>query len=302
LKVRFDFIYKWRHPGGCIVLQAILRFNGNVFMVVAQPINMQYNVNKYVRASEAASYYLCPRRVYFERRRPTALTEAEVRAGVFKSISYALGMVVSSMEPEEALEEAIYAACTDALTVYGMAHEQTISKARMEARGRAGEILAGLLKEKERLGGQGLARLLSPASISKAVYSDRLRMSGAIDKVVYGGGGPEPIVISASLPPPEGVYASDRIRLAAYAMLLAEKYNADCPGGAVEYVMGWCLRHAEVRHEDKRKVLYARNRVLEFNDGAMPDSVKGKWCGRCRHYDACSVKATLLDSLFKRRT
>jgi CRISPR-associated exonuclease Cas4 len=271
-------------------------------MVVALPINMQYHVNKYVRASEVASYYLCPRRVYFERRRAPSLTEAEVRAGVFKSVSLGLGPVASSLQPGAALDEAIRLACSDALQVYGPAHEQAILMAGQEARGRADDMLIGLLKEKERLGEQNLARLLSPASISMTVYSDKLRMSGAVDKVLFNGNAPEPIIISASLPPPEGVYASDRVRLAAYTMMLADKYDTNCPSGAVEYVLGWCLRHAEVRYEDKRRALYARNRVLEFDGGVMPEGAKGKWCGRCVHYDACNVKATLLDSLFKKRT
>jgi CRISPR-associated exonuclease Cas4 len=262
---------------------------------------MQYNVNKYVRASEVASYYLCPRLAFFGRRRVPELADAEIRAGVFKSISLGLLPVASSLQPGAALEEAIRLACSDALLVYGPAHEQAILLAGQEARGRANEVVSGLLSERERVGEQGLARWLSPASISLTVYSERLRMSGAVDKIVFNGNAPVPVIISASLPPPAGIFASDRVRLAAYAMLLAEKYDTDCPSGAVEYVRGWCLRHTEVRHEDKRKALYARNRVLEFNGGTMPDAVRGKWCGRCGHYDTCNVKVTLLDSLFKKR-
>jgi CRISPR-associated exonuclease Cas4 len=263
---------------------------------------MQYNVNKYVRASEIASYYLCPRLAYFGRHHVPALTDREVRAGVFKSVSLGLGPVVSSLRPAEALEEAIRLACSDASLVYGPAHGQAIAEAGREARGSVGDILAGLLKEKERMGERGLARLLSPASVSLTVYSDKLRMSGTVDKVVFNGGVPEPVIISASLPPPAGVYASDRVRLAAYAMLLAEKFDMDCASGTVEYVRGWCVRRAEARHEDKRKALYARNRVLELIGGRMPEPVRGKWCGRCGHHDTCGIKATLLDSLFKKRT
>lgn len=269
-------------------------------MVVILPVNVQYNVNKYVRASEVSAYYLCPRLVYFGRRRAPVLTDAGVRAGVYKSISLGLGPVASSLQPEAALHEAIRLACSDAFLVYGPDHEQAIAEAGQEARGKAGDIIAGILKEKEQLGEQGLACLLSPSSISLTVYSDELHMSGTVDKVVLNGRRPEPVIISASLPPPAGIYSSDRVRLAAYAMLLAEKYDMDCPSGAVEYVRGWCLRRAEVRHEDKRKVLYARNRVQEFMAGRMPEAVRGRWCGRCGHYDTCGIKATLLDSLFKK--
>jgi CRISPR-associated exonuclease Cas4 len=262
---------------------------------------VQYIENKYARVSEVATYYLCPRLAYYGRRRATALTDAEVRAGVLKSISLGLGPVVSSPTPGKALDEAIRAACSDTFTVYGPEFSHAISEAGQEARTRAKEILAGLLREKERAGEEMLTSILSPAVISKTVYSDRLRMSGTVDKIYLRDSVPVPIVVSASLPPQDGIYASDRIRLAAYAKLLSVKQDTDCQYGAVEYVMGWSLRRADVRFEDKRKVLYARNRVLAFQDGAMPDGIKGKWCGHCKHYEACNIKASLLDSLFKKR-
>jgi CRISPR-associated exonuclease Cas4 len=239
---------------------------------------MQYDANKYVNVSEVAAYYLCPRLAYFGRRHAHRLTDAEVRAGVFKSISLGLGPVISSADPGAELEEAIRLACSDAFLVYGPHFEQAIAEAGREARERKADMLAGLLKEKERLGEETLTHTLSPGSISLMVYSDKLHMAGNVDKIFFSGSVPVPIVVSASLPPTEGIYASDRVKLAAYAMLLAEKYDTECSSGAVEYVRGWCLRHAVARYEDKRKVLYARNRVLAFRDGTMPDKIKGKWC------------------------
>lgn len=256
--------------------------------------------NKYARASEIAAYYLCPRLVYFQRRRERALSDAGARAGVFKALSHALSSVVAAACPEAALDAAIRQACSDSLLVYGPAYEQAIVKASREARERAPAIVAGLLREKSRVGERGLTGLISPASIAVTVYSDKLCMSGTIDKVVRAGDSVMPVILSASLPPESGIFGSDRVRLAAYALLLAEKYGVDCRDGAVEYVPGWCVRPAQVRHEDKRKALYARNRVLDMNEGRMPDAIRGKWCGRCEYGDACNVKATPLDSLFKK--
>lgn len=260
---------------------------------------MQYDANKYVRASEISSFYLCPRLVYFQRRHAHATTDAVVRTGFFKSLSYYLPVVVQSPCPGAELEKAIDHACADSLLVYGSIYEQAITDAGQEARGMANDIIVGLMSEKERYGENGLSSLLSPASISMAAYSDKLRMSGNIDKVFFKGGIPEPVIISASKPPAVGVYASDRIRLAAYSLLLSEKYDVPCHEGAIEYMPGWCLRWAEIRYEDKRKALYARNRVLEMGRGNMPDALRGKWCARCGHYDACNVKASLLGKLFK---
>ena len=86
-----------------------------------------------------------------------------------------------------------------------------------------------------------------------------------------------------------------------FRSLLSEKYGIDCKEGGVEYMTGWCLRRVNIRYEDKRKALYARNRIIEMMEGRMPDAKKGKLCGRCEHYDDCNVKVSLLDSMFKKR-
>jgi len=109
---------------------------------------MQYNEIKYVRASEISSYYLCPRLVYFQRRRARPPASAAVRAGFFKALSNALGSVVLSARPEHALDDAISGASADSRLIYGDTYGQTIADSAAEARGIAGQIIAGLIREK----------------------------------------------------------------------------------------------------------------------------------------------------------
>lgn len=260
---------------------------------------MQYNEIKYVRASEISSYYLCPRLVYFQRRHAQAMNSAAVRADFFKALSHALGSVVLSARPEQALDDAISSVSADSLLIYGDLYGQTIVDSAAEARGMAGQILTGLIREKEQYGEDALMSVLLPSATTATIYSDKLRISGTIDKVVISGGTPMPVIISSSGPPQKGIYASDRIRLAAYTMLLAEKYDVPCPAGAIEYMAGWSLRRAEIRYDDKRKALYARNRVMDMDRGRMPETARGKWCSACGHSATCGVKPSLLSSLFK---
>lgn len=260
---------------------------------------MQYNENKFIHASELSSYYMCPRLVFFQRRRAHEITDQGVRAGFFKALSHELSSVALSQRPEASFDEAVSRACADSLSIYGAPFEHVIAEAGQGARGLSEKIIAGLGQEKAKSGEQELMNVLCPASIGITVYSDRLRISGTIDKVVMHGGIPAPVIISASCPPETGVYASDRVRLAAYAMLLSEKYDVPCASGAIEYVPGWRLRRAEIRYDDKRKALYARNRVLEMDKGRMPEASRGKWCASCGHDSACSVKPSLLSSIFR---
>jgi len=260
---------------------------------------MQNNEIKYIRASEISSFYLCPRLVYFQRRRDHDITGPAVRAGFFKALSSHLATVLSSPWPEAAMEDAIKHAGADSLVIYGIKYKETVDAAATEARSMMGKMIAGIAKEKEGSGEEELMKILSPSSVSVTAYSHKLRISGTIDKVLMRGDVPVPVIVSASDPPETGVYSSDRVRLAAYSLLLGEKYDIPCSRGAVEYVPGWSLRWAEIRYEDRRKALYARNRAIEMDRGRMPDAKRGKWCGACGHDDACSVKPSLLGALFK---
>jgi CRISPR-associated exonuclease Cas4 len=261
---------------------------------------MQNNENKYVSVSSIASYLICPRLAYFRNGHREGLTDREVRSTVFKSVSYSLARVISSQHPEAALGDEIRASCADALCIYGDAHRGSVDKAGDEIRSRAGAIISGISAETERRGRPQMIRILAPSLTGVSVYSDKMRISGAIDKVVDMGQGLMPILISASLPPPSGIFSSDRVRLAAYAMLLSEKYSIDCSCGGVEYLPGWCMRTADIRYEDKRKTLYARNRVLDIMGGRMPETSRGKWCEHCLYASTCSVRVSLLDSLYKK--
>lgn len=262
---------------------------------------MQYFANKFVSVSSISSYYMCPRLVFFRnRRRSEGPGDAEVRAGFFKAVSYSLSSYLQADMPEPAIEAAIDMARADTLCIYGPAFEAEVGMAAARLKARKMEIIGGLQRERERLGDKAFSGVILPAAAGLALYSEKLRISGSLDKVVDMGGAPGPVVISASLPPPNGIYASDRVKLAAYSLLLAEKYGVDCPQGYVEYVSGWCLRQAEVRHEDKRKALYARNRILEAMEGRMPDASRGKWCERCPFASTCNVRVSVLDRLLKK--
>lgn len=262
---------------------------------------MQKFENKLVRVSETATYYLCPRLVYYNRKGTPQVCDAGVRASIFKSISYGLPDMISSCSPQSVLEELIQRSGYDAMAIYGERFKGIIEMTCKEAMERVPVILQGIEYERQRLGDDTLMRLLSPAYAALPIYSERLRLSGVIDRVANIKDEMMPIIISASVPPESGIYLSDRVRLAAYAMLLSERSGIDCGSGAIEYVTGWCLRQAEVRYEDKMRALYARNRILEMDWGRMPEASRGKWCGRCGHFNSCNVKVSLLDRVFKNK-
>lgn len=263
---------------------------------------MQNIANKHVNVSDMATYLFCPRLAFFRYGHEKELTVSEIRADIVKSLSGCYREALSSSTPSSMLGSAIGSACSDAVIIYGACYKEHIDIIEAEMKARATCIISGLQSERKRLGECRLSVWLSPASAGVAIHSDRLRLSGVIDRVVRIDDKLAPVVISASAPPPNGIYASDRVRMAAYAMLLSEKYDIDVAHGAIEYALEWRIRETEIRYQDKRKALYVKNRLIEAREGKMPDPNRGKWCEHCDFSQACNIKASLLDSLFKKRS
>jgi CRISPR-associated exonuclease Cas4 len=255
---------------------------------------MQYVANKYVRISDISAYLLCPRLAYFRRRKGGAEHTVElVRAAVFKELSRSLASALATDDPEAAIRSQIEVACNDAEIVYGLPTGPVLE----EAIGLAGDIIEGLHIESGRIGRNKLMTMLSPCERSQAIYSDRLRISGHVDRIVMLDAVRCPVVICASKAPERGIYAADRLKLAACAMLMEEKYGAPVGRGMVEYVCGWRIREADIRKYDRMAVLSARNRIVQAGS-ALPDARRGTWCVTCQFSPSCDIRPSLVSSLF----
>lgn len=256
---------------------------------------MQFVENKYVRISDISSYLLCPRLAYFRRKRLSHATSPEsVRAAVFKEISRSLPGVFRDGDPGTALRAQVEAACRDAEIVYGIPTDDILD----EALGTIGDIVAGLGSESARLGRDRLLAILTPYERGQIIYSDRLRISGGIDRIALLDGERCPVVVCASRPPENGIFAADRLKLVACAMLVEEKYDEPVSHGLVEYVCGWRVRDAEIRRTDRMAVLSTRNRIVQASSN-MPEARRGAWCATCMYSESCDVRPTFMSSLLR---
>ncbi len=256
---------------------------------------MQDIANKYIRISDISAYLLCPRLPYFRRKHLSFASSPEaVRAAVFKEISRSLPGVFIADDPEATLRSQVEIACRDAEIVYGMPVEEIMD----EALGAVGDIVSGLAAETARIGKDRLLALLNPYERGQVIYSDRLRISGSVDRIALLDGARCPVVVCASRPPENGIFAADRLKLAACAMLVEEKYGEPVSHGIVEYVCGWRVREAGIRKSDRMAVLSARNRIVQTGS-AMPDARRGTWCVTCQFAESCNVRPTFMSSLFR---
>ncbi|MCD1293598.1 recombinase RecB [Methanocella sp. CWC-04] len=260
---------------------------------------MQKIENKYVRISDITGLLYCPRALYFRLRRVSdpGIKPAEIRAEMFRLISSHLPDVLQTTDIEN-VRNAIDSACDDASVIYDR-YPDIISNVRTEAYERIEDIASGLKNECEKNGRESVMSILIPRFERIMVFSDRLSISGVIDKVSNIDGKLIPVVVSASSPPDNGIYGPDRVRLAAYALLLSERCGEEIGQGAVEYVRGWTIRYTDIKNNDIRAVISARNKVKKIREGHMPSENTGKKCANCEYSSSCKVKVSFLDSLFK---
>lgn len=122
--------------------------------------------------------------------------------------------------------------------------------------------------------------------------SERFRLKGLLDELVKANS-KIPLVLSLKAPEND-VWFRDRIKLAAFCMLLntSEGYVYHCYDGE--------LRRIEIGRRDKRNVLKLIERVLKIKDGFIPEKTDDKKCEKCLYHERCCEKQSTFASRFFR--
>lgn len=261
---------------------------------------MQYNVNKYVRASDISAYMICPRMAYYRVRSDVIENHSMVRSELFRSLSARLYEIVISDSPQTAFDQLVNSVCLEELIIRGDGPSGHIAAVRKEIESKKEAIITGLKIEESRYGRESLLRSIVPRTAREHIVSEKLKLSAVIDKVAAYDEKIFPVVVAPSPPPENGAYRSDRIKLALFCMLLCDKYGADAREGYVEYSSGWALRKVSIKPVDMRQVLSAASRSRKMYDGRLPENNRGEWCKQCGHISDCNVRVSFLDSLLKR--
>jgi CRISPR-associated exonuclease Cas4 len=253
-----------------------------------------------VRISDIYLYLRCPRLVYFQAMGSRVWPEA---ANLSNLLMREVALSLSEFEPEggadlEAfLRESLERAKIELPTIF----RDEINPADLLAAAEAvGEVVGDLgSKLSPNLG------LLSPSEVDVELRSDRLGLSGRVDRVVSRGkgDGPEgkaliPSMIKTDRPPEKGVWRSDRLRLTGYAILLEDQMNLRIDRGLVEYPWAGEVREVELRSSDRRRVLRIRDRVRAIKGGKLPDRPRDAPCTGCPVLDSCETRATLASKFF----
>ncbi|HNR56957.1 MAG: CRISPR-associated protein Cas4 [Methanothrix sp.] len=252
-----------------------------------------------VRIFDVSLYLRCPRLLYFQAMGRKVHPEAAAPATL---LMREVALSLSEIGPEEAadlggwLREALERALVELPAIFpDRMNPHDLQAAAEEVGAWAAEVAPRMVLA---------LQLITPSTVEVDLRSDRLGISGRVDRVVSRGdedGTPNvkvPSMMRVDLPPEAGVWRSDRLRLAGYAMLLEEKLETRVDLGLVEYLRAGEVREVEIRPTDRRRVLRIRDRVRLIGEGKLPDRPREAPCDRCPVLDACETRQTLASKFF----
>jgi len=123
------------------------------------------------------------------------------------------------------------------------------------------------------------------------LQSEKFRLKGSIDELVEENKTRVPLILSSNAPK-EGIWFKDRIRLAAYCMLLGANK------GYVYHCFDGELKSMEINRKDRRHVLKLIERVFRIKKGFIPDKLNENRCQKCRFNERCSNSPSTFASRF----
>jgi CRISPR-associated exonuclease Cas4 len=236
-----------------------------------------------VRVSEIGLYLRCPRLVYFENLKRTP-KKIDAKQLLLRSLMLSFSQK-SDLELEGMLKE-ILARLEDELPLVYEIEPESMKQACRELEGEIVGIAQGLA---------GHLDLLLPCQAEVDLYSDKLGISGRLDRLAPGS---TPSIIRTGKAPQDGIWKKDRMMLAGYALLLGEKNKTHINQGLVEYPRCGLVRAAEIHSVDRARVLRIRDRIRQIKEGRLPDRPEDAPCKACEAREICETRHSLASRFF----
>ena len=151
--------------------------------------------------------------------------------------------------------------------------------------------------------GHDLWEKLTPKIISEIwVDSDKLQLKGIIDKVEIYENGYVPIELKTGKMPKEGVWPGHKVQIAAYSMLIEEKFKTEVKEGFVNYLDAKQTRHIAINPFMRQEILDLVKEVQEMlKSHDLPNYCENKnKCINCGLRETCYNEqevSTLLSKL-----
>jgi CRISPR-associated exonuclease Cas4 len=238
----------------------------------------------FVRISDISLYLRCPRLVYFD-----ALGRMSRKVSLPNLLLHDLMLSISDCEDLEGRLMVELANLEQELPlVYGEeVNSSGIFSAAREVEALIPNIAQSLSRSQD---------MLLPCDVDIDLRSERLGLSARLDRLIKNGYVPS--IIRTGMAPAEGIWKSDRLKLAGICMLIEEKYCTRIDRGLVEYPRSGIVREAQIHSIDRSRVLRLRDRIRQIKEGRLPERPKEARCDDCDLRDSCETRVSLASKFF----
>ncbi|MBK5190346.1 MAG: Dna2/Cas4 domain-containing protein [Methanosarcinales archaeon] len=267
-----------------------------------------------IKVSDLTHYMLCPRLVYFRARgyEQPKIAEGKERSVIEHILLKELGFNVRKVyggnaeggegykQDEEDVKQVIEDIVDGVEWIY-KEELKTVGKAFFEDV--KSDFLSGIGNtewlEKLKNENTTLAELERAYGYERehTMRSEKLSMVGSVDKLIRTEEEAIPCVIKTGRCPEYGVWKSDRMQLAAYAMLIEEEFGTTVQRGFVDYIRTADIRESHIKKRDRALAFQILKHVKKIKKGAYPDKGENAPCDSCAFIDRCETKKTLLSKL-----
>ncbi len=234
-----------------------------------------------VRIYEIGLYLRCPRLIFFENLR-NAPKKIDTKHILLRSLMLSFSQ---KEDLEGQLRESLARLEEELPLVYEIEPDE-VEPACRELEGEIACIAQNLA---------GQLDLLIPCQAEVDLFSDKLGLSGRLDRLAAGG---TPSLIRTGKAPQDGIWKRDRLMLAGYALLLGEKQRTHINQGLVEYPRQGLVRAVEIHGVDRARVLRLRDRIRQIKDGLLPDRPEEAPCQDCEAREICEMRHSLASRFF----
>lgn len=234
-----------------------------------------------VRISDIGLYLRCPRMVYFD-----SLNKLIRRDDPNHLLLKSLMLSISGESDLESRLSAALARLEQELTLVYEIDAIELESACRELEERIPELADYLSAH---------LRILLPCEVEVDLRSERLGLSGRLDRLASGR---IPSLIRTGQAPQDGVWKRDRLMLAGYALMLSEMNQMRIGKGLVEYPRSGVVRQVQIHSIDRSRVLRIRDRVQQIKEGTLPDRPEDAPCENCAARESCQTRVSLASKFF----
>ena len=264
-----------------------------------------------ISVSLLSSYLYCSRKLFLEKvlllEEPPkeSLVMGSIRHETYDNINKKEEAIVTSIKKKETLESIRALYKKDYLAILRKAiannrkrleevnfnsldaYKKSFQFIMEESYMRAANIFSFI--EENNVFGKELWQKLTPKIISELrIESDELRLKGIVDQVHVYDNEYVPFELKTGRTPNDGVWPSHRIQIAAYSLLLQEKFNKEIKEGFVVYLDTKEKRHIAFNPYMKQEVKQIVDEIIELLESKeLPDFCDNQ--NKCRK---CGLKAT----------